>query len=111
MPGLTPPKDYTASVKVLAIAVLAFATIFAIRANHQPQVGDSSHSLPFGGHYKDGTKEVLYYSQNSKVALKGFNNKLVAFIVCLSILIYASLPRLFASNNVCRICNSSTVAQ
>ncbi|CAN88810.1 triple-gene-block-protein 2 [Lettuce virus X] len=62
MPGLTPPPNHEHTFQIIAIGFLCCGIIYALRTNHAPHTGDQQHSLPFGGHYQDGTKRVIYNS-------------------------------------------------
>ncbi|QCY52826.1 triple gene block protein 2 [Euonymus yellow mottle associated virus] len=62
---LTPPPDHSTSLKHLAIGVAIAITIYTASRSNLPHVGDNIHSLPHGGSYRDGTKQILYCSPGS----------------------------------------------
>ncbi|ALQ43528.1 triple gene block protein 2 [Plantain virus X] len=107
MPGLTPPTNFEQVWKIAAIGLLTCGSIYALRANHQPHVGDNLHALPHGGLYRDGTKQITYCSPQKTHA---YNHKwtAAAAIAILSLLIYAQ-SRFSLGNRpdpvrVCRHC-------
>nr|WCC59455.1 triple block protein 2 [Narcissus mosaic virus] len=109
MPGLTPPVNYEQVYKVLAIGFLLCASIYCLRSNHLPHVGDNIHSLPHGGNYADGTKRVQYFRPHSSTST---NHKYTALcaVLTLSLLIFAQ-TRLAAGNrrtsvSICHHCSS-----
>ncbi|UXP34783.1 TGB2 [Garlic virus J] len=63
--SFTPPPDYTRIYTTLAAGAALGAIIYTLRSNHLPTVGDNTHSLPHGGRYCDGNKQILYNGPNT----------------------------------------------
>lgn len=79
---LIAPKDYSKVYLCAAAGVCVALIIFSLRADQLPTVGDIGHKLPYGGHYKDGTKEIFYGGSkvgNSQVFSKIPRGKPLAF--------------------------------
>ncbi|ASJ78787.1 triple gene block protein 2 [Vanilla virus X] len=61
MPLIHPP-DHTNAIRIAAVFLGVTLTIYALRVNTLPHVGDNIHALPHGGRYQDGTKTIFYNS-------------------------------------------------
>nr|ANH10862.1 triple gene block gene protein 2 [Opuntia virus X]ATU47238.1 TGB protein 2 [Opuntia virus X] len=83
---LTPPPDYSKAVTSLTIGLTLVLAVYAVTRSTLPTVGDSSHSLPHGGFYKDGTKTVKYLGPSDNHSK---HIPLLAVLVIIA-LIYAS---------------------
>nr|BAU68243.1 12 kDa protein [Cactus virus X] len=83
---LTPPPDHTRTLLPLTLGLGLSLVVFALTRSTLPSVGDSSHSLPHGGWYRDGTKTV-FYSGPKKTAINWSPSILVLF---LTLAIYVS---------------------
>lgn len=57
---LTAPPDHTKTWTVAAIGLSIVLFTLVYSRSTLPQVGDNIHSLPHGGYYKDGTKQIFY---------------------------------------------------
>ncbi|BAB56116.1 12K [Carlavirus latensaconiti] len=73
---LTPPPNYTNAV-LSGVAGFALAlVVWLLTKSTLPHVGDREHSLPHGGLYKDGTKQVNYYKPCKLNSIEGHNRGL-----------------------------------
>nr|WRN92076.1 triple gene block 2 [Citrus yellow vein clearing virus] len=59
---LQPPPDHTWTFRLLALGAALALLTFTLNRDTSRHVGDPSHSLPFGGYYRDGSKVVHYNS-------------------------------------------------
>ncbi len=95
---LTPPPDYT---KVVASAVLGITLALVVglfTRSTLPRVGDSQHSLPHGGWYRDGTKLVHYNRPDKLNSVEGHKSSwnqpwAVVFLLSLLIIVAERLQR------------------
>uniref|UniRef100_A0AAU7L1V5 Movement protein TGB2 n=1 Tax=Hibiscus chlorotic speck associated virus 3 TaxID=3143944 RepID=A0AAU7L1V5_9VIRU len=87
---LSPPADHSKAVLTLAIGISLGVVVFFLTSFKGPAVGDNIHSLPFGGYYKDGTKQIIYNGNNNKGFVRIGSDKTLAFcaVIILSSLIY-----------------------
>lgn len=86
--SFAPPPDYSKVYITLAGGAALGVLIYALRTNHLPHVGDNTHSLPHGGRYCDGNKQIHYYKPNSGDQHGGsWYPLLCVFIISLAILI------------------------
>nr|AXL97639.1 triple-gene-block protein 2 [Potato virus H] len=68
---LSPPPNYT-GVFVCACIGLSIALVVHLATRSTiPQVGDNIHSLPHGGLYRDGTKQITYCSPKKLNSIEG----------------------------------------
>jgi len=105
--SLSRPADYSSSALSVALGCGIGICIFLLKQNHSPFSGDSSHALPHGGCYRDGTKQVFYNRPKAGVNPEGLT-KSVAFLLCLilPLVIYASSKRNSGGTANCASCNS-----
>ncbi|ABP37858.1 triple gene block 2 protein [Phlox virus S] len=99
---LTAPPDHTKTAVVAAAGLTLVLFTLVYSRSTLPQVGDNIHSLPHGGYYKDGTKQVIYGSPNRLNSLeRAVNLKFQpwAYVLCLIALIY--IVGLFERRGVC----------
>nr|AKK31153.1 triple gene block protein 2 [Cactus virus X] len=96
---LTPPPDPAKVVLPLTIGLGLALIVFTLTRSTLPSVGDSSHSLPHGGWYKDGTKTV-FYSGPRRIST---NWSPVFLVFSLTLAIYVSY--LLESRSRSRPCN------
>nr|AZF99038.1 orf3 [Papaya mosaic virus] len=88
---LTPPTDHSKTFFVLAIGV-GIACIFHFALAYRlPTPGDGSHSLPFGGHYRDGTKTISYNSPRGHSTNHGLAP--LAAVLCIIFALHVLRPR------------------
>nr|AFI57887.1 TGB2 [Zygocactus virus X] len=95
---LTPPPDYTKTLLPLTVGLGLTLVIFSLTRSTLPAVGDSSHSLPHGGWYRDGTKLVHYHKPQSP----GTSWTPILLVLGLSAAIYVS--HLFSTRSCARHC-------
>lgn len=101
---LTPPPDYTKVFLAIAVGFSCALVISLFTRSTLPHVGDQIHSLPHGGWYRDGTKQIFYGRPNklNSVEKQGF---LVgypwAFVIILVALIILSSIR---GTGRCMVC-------
>ncbi|QIL68842.1 triple gene block protein 2 [Papaya virus X] len=102
---LTPPADLSKVYLPLAIGIALTLVIYAITRSTLPYVGDSTHALPHGGFYKDGTKTIHYHGigRNFRTSA-GLLPLLLAFSLPLIIYV-SSLPFLRSSTRSCPHCS------
>jgi hypothetical protein len=61
---LTPPPDHSKTLFAAVVGVSLAVLVFTLTRSTLPHTGDNIHSLPHGGHYRDGTKVIGYNSPN-----------------------------------------------
>ncbi|QQZ48550.1 TGB2 [Garlic yellow stripe associated virus] len=59
---LTEPVNYKRTIEVGLIGAAVCCVILLLTRNNLPHTGDNIHSLPHGGRYIDGTKQISYCS-------------------------------------------------
>nr|AEI55833.1 12K protein [Potato virus H] len=59
---LSPPPDYTKVLFCACVGVASSVIVHLGTRSTLPSVGDNIHSLPHGGLYRDGTKQIAYCS-------------------------------------------------
>ncbi|AHB87035.1 putative triple gene block protein 2 [Potexvirus nesignambrosiae] len=57
---LQPPPNYIPVLVPIAVGIGLALLVVTFRSNQLPNQGDNIHSLPHGGRYRDGTKQVFY---------------------------------------------------
>nr|QZH70131.1 TGB2 [Garlic virus E] len=62
--SFAPPPDHSNYITLAGGFALAIF-VYTLRSNHLPHVGDNTHSLPHGGRYCDGNKQIHYFKPNS----------------------------------------------
>nr|UOF93410.1 triple gene block 2 protein [Viola mottle virus]BCT36591.1 triple gene block protein 2 [Tulip virus X] len=58
---LTPPINLGKPVLALSVGLSLALLAFTATRSTLPHVGDTTHSLPHGGRYVDGTKRIDYF--------------------------------------------------
>ncbi|AAK97524.1 12 kDa triple gene block protein [Indian citrus ringspot virus] len=97
---LQPPPDHTWAVRIIALGLAVTALIFTSTRDTSRHVGDPSHSLPFGGHYRDGSKVIHYNSPRSSKPSN--HTPYLLFAPIGIILLIHALHRLGNSAHICR---------
>ncbi|ABW05094.1 triple gene block 2 protein [Phlox virus B] len=91
---LTPPPDHTRSLLAVAIGFSIIGIVLVYSRSTLPFTGDNIHSLPHGGLYKDGTKQIQYGAPRKLNSLEG-PQKLAtqpwAYVLLLTLLILISV--------------------
>ncbi|AIZ76627.1 triple gene block protein 2 [Elderberry carlavirus C] len=101
---LTPPPDYTKAVLAIAIGVSVALLVGLYTRTTLPHVGDLQHSLPHGGLYKDGTKQIAYGAPlklNSVSSAGPQRHYVWAAVLALCAIVYATSRRRAACNHIC----------
>nr|QQG34622.1 TGB2 [Yucca alphaflexivirus 1] len=62
---LVEPKSHHDTFAALAVGLAIVGFAWVITRSTLPHVGDNIHSLPHGGQYRDGTKQISYCSPRS----------------------------------------------
>ena len=88
---LTPPADHSKAVLAISVGVGLAIFIFPLLSYKLPVPGDNIHSLPFGGHYRDGTKVISYNSPRAQEA--GTKWAPLLAILLLTLAIYVASKR------------------
>nr|QQG34615.1 TGB2 [Agave potexvirus 1] len=57
---LVEPKSHHDTFFALAVGISLVLTAWVITRSTLPHTGDNIHSLPHGGHYRDGSKQITY---------------------------------------------------
>lgn len=96
---LTPPPDQTKVIFPLTVGLGLTLVVYSLTRSTLPHVGDSVHSLPHGGTYRDGTKSVNYYQPSHPVS----NHLPLIFVLGLIVAIYVST--LFSNRSRGRHCS------
>lgn len=101
---LTPPPDYTKVLIAIAVGFSCALVISLFTRSTLPQVGDQIHSLPHGGWYKDGTKQIFYGRPNklNSVEKQGFliGQPWAIVITLVALIIFSS----FRGPGRCMVC-------
>nr|QQG34674.1 TGB2 [Carya illinoinensis carlavirus 1] len=104
---LTPPPDYTKVLFAVAGGLGLALIIGLFTRSTLPFSGDQAHSLPHGGWYKDGTKQVYYGGPGklNSVEKQGFliGQPWAIVIILVGLIILSTLR----SPNRCVICGHS----
>nr|QED44519.1 TGB2 [Garlic virus D] len=101
--SFSPPPDHSKVFITLAGGIALGVLTYALRVNHLPHVGDNTHSLPHGGRYCDGNKQVHYNRPNPGSKYReSLYPLLFIFLLSLAILIL-SRPR----RRICVRCSES----
>lgn len=96
---LTPPPDPTKAILPLTLGLGLALVVFTLTRSTLPNVGDTAHSLPHGGWYKDGTKTVFYAGPR-----KPFTNW-SPFLLVLGLTLAVYVSYLFESRSRVGPCN------
>nr|QQG34577.1 TGB2 [Ferula potexvirus 1] len=97
---LRPPADYSSTLRVVSVGICLVALTVALTRSTLPAVGDTTHSLPHGGFYRDGTKCIKYHGPAAKPVS---NLWPVLAVILIPALLYALRGR--ASDSPSRNCN------
>nr|QQX32701.1 TGB2 [Helenium virus S]QQX32707.1 TGB2 [Helenium virus S] len=100
--ALSPPPDYTRVFLSLAIGLSLVLLVFVYSRSTLPTVGDNIHSLPHGGHYRDGTKAIFYGAPRKLNSIEGYCRKYHqpwAYVIGISLLVL--ILSLWDSRRVC----------
>ncbi|BBI37362.1 triple gene block protein 2 [Cnidium virus X] len=92
------PDTQQQTFRTLIACVCVVAAFWALTRSTLPHVGDPSHSLPFGGWYKDGTKSFAFNGQQSG---PNSNHKSLALVLALVIIIVLHALARRSNNNQC----------
>ncbi|AIZ76633.1 triple gene block protein 2 [Elderberry carlavirus D] len=95
---LSAPPNRTNLYLAIAIAVCVVGSLYTLTRSSLPHVGDNIHSLPHGGRYRDGTKQVDYCSPgrrypSSNLLAQRSNIWVLALIIALIAGIWCTTPR------------------
>lgn len=63
--SFAPPPDHSKVYITLAGGAALGILVYTLRSNQLPHVGDNTHSLPHGGRYCDGNKQIHYFKPNA----------------------------------------------
>nr|ACM45987.1 triple gene block protein 2 [Helleborus net necrosis virus]ACM45993.1 triple gene block protein 2 [Helleborus net necrosis virus] len=102
---LSPPPDHSRSFLALAVGLTLAVCLFALTRSTLPHVGDNIHSLPHGGCYRDGTKQISYGKPAGRVPSSnlfsgfGFSTALFIAVVLAGLTIYKG-----RRTTVCHLC-------
>ncbi|QGT76800.1 P3 [Citrus yellow mottle-associated virus] len=99
---LQPPPDHSWTYRILALGTAFALFTLTLTRDTSRHVGDPSHSLPFGGYYRDGSKVVHYNSPRATRPTS--NTTLWALLPITLILVIHALHRLNHRDHSCR-CN------
>nr|QPK40614.1 TGB2 [Pitaya virus X]BDG58724.1 triple gene block protein 2 [Pitaya virus X] len=95
---LSPPPDYTKVVFPLTLGVGIALIAFTLTRPTLPTVGDSQHSLPHGGWYRDGTKTVAYNSPHY------YSSSFIPFLAVLGLTLLIYVSSLCSGRGATRSC-------
>ncbi|QBJ27540.1 triple gene block protein 2 [Birch carlavirus] len=104
---LSPPPDYTKAVLALALGAAVAVCLFTLTRSNLPHVGDNIHSLPHGGNYRDGTKQIMYGAPGKSypsINLFSGSSKNNAFCVVVFLVFLIAVASRFGSNRSCVHC-------
>lgn len=68
---LSPPPNYTNVLACFCVGLSLALIVHLTTRSTIPQVGDNVHSLPHGGLYRDGTKQIAYCSPGKLNSIEG----------------------------------------
>nr|DAC85620.1 TPA_asm: triple gene block protein 2 [Date palm-associated virus A] len=106
--SLRPPPDYNKTIVPISIGAAIGICLYFLTRSTLPHVGDNIHSLPHGGHYRDGSKVITYCSPQRNFPasnlFKYSSNSFYALIAVIVLIFLIYVSGKFNNNRNCFIC-------